>query len=65
MAEFPEERGLVLRARSGLDQWRKQARIDAYAELFQGDDPILSPEEVQRLDVLDSELERQGGDGLW
>jgi hypothetical protein len=65
MAEFPEERGLVLRARSELDQWTKQARIDAYAELFEGDDPILSPEEVQRLDALDSELERQGGDGLW
>jgi hypothetical protein len=39
--------------------------MEAYAELFEGDDPILSPEEVQLLDALDSELEREGGDGVW
>ncbi|HET7323235.1 MAG TPA: hypothetical protein VFJ06_02765 [Halococcus sp.] len=65
MAEFPDERQLVVRARSQLDQWTRSARIEAYAELFEGDDPILSPEEVQLLDALDSELERQGGDGVW
>ena len=65
MAEFPDERQLVLRARSQLDQWTKSARREAYAELFGGDDPFLSPEEVQFLDALDSELERQGGDGVW
>ena len=65
MAEFPDERQLVLRARSQLDQWTKRARMEAYAELFEGDDQILSPEEVQLLDALDSELERQGGDGVW
>jgi hypothetical protein len=65
MAEFPDERHLVVRARSQLDQWTRSARIEAYAELFEGDDPILSPEEVQLLDALDSELERQGGDGVW
>lgn len=50
--------------RSQLDQWTKRARIEAYAEPFEGDDPILSPEEVQLLDALDSELERQGDDGV-
>ena len=65
MAEFPDERQLVLRARSQLDQWTKSARMEAYAELFEGDDPILSPKEVQLLDALDSELEREGGDGVW
>ena len=65
MAEFPDERQLILQARSQLDQWTKRARTEAYAELFEGDDPILSPDEIQLLDALDSELERQGGDGVW
>ena len=65
MAEFPDERQLVLRARSQLDEWTKNARMEAYAELFEGDNPLLSPEEVQLLDALDSELEREGGDGVW
>lgn len=65
MAGVSDERQLVLRARSQLDQWAKSARNEAYDELFEGDDPILSPEEVQLLDALDSELERQGGDGVW
>ena len=65
MAEFPDERQLVLRARSRLNQWTRSARMEAYAELFEGDDPILSPGEVQLLDALDSELEREGGDGVW
>ena len=65
MAEIPDERQLVLRARSRLDQWTKRARMEAYAELFEGDDPLLSTEEMQLLDALDSELEREGGDGVW
>jgi hypothetical protein len=65
MAEFPDERQLVLGARSQLDQWTKSARREAYTDLFEGDDPLLSSEEMQLLDALDSELERQGGDGVW
>ncbi|WP_435345750.1 DUF7539 family protein [Haloarchaeobius sp. HRN-SO-5] len=65
MAEFPDDRQLVLGARSQLDQWTRNARMEAYADLFEGDDLILSPEEMQLLDALDSELERQGGDGVW
>ncbi|MFC4548804.1 MULTISPECIES: DUF7539 family protein [Halorussus] len=65
MGEFPDERQLVVRARSQLDEWTKSARREAYAELFEGDDAVLSSEEVGLLDALDSELERQGGDGVW
>jgi hypothetical protein len=65
MAEFPDERQLVLRARSKLDQWTNTARTQAYAELFESDEPLLPPELVQLLDALDSELERRGGDGVW
>lgn len=65
MADFPDERQLVLRARSRLDEWTRRARSEAYTELFEGDDAVLSPEEVRLLDALDSELERQGGDGVW
>lgn len=65
MDEFPEERQLVVRARSQLEQWTKGARLEAYAELFEGDDPILTAEEVRILDAIDSAMERQGGDGVW
>ena len=65
MVELPDERQLVVRARSQLDEWTRSARREAYAELFEGDDSILSPEEMRLLDALDSELERQGGDGVW
>ncbi|MFD1512834.1 DUF7539 family protein [Halomarina rubra] len=65
MAEFPDERQLVLRARSQMEQWTRNARNEAYAELFEGDDPILTEEELRQLDALDSELERNGGDGVW
>ena len=65
MAEFPDERELVLRVRSQLEQWTNNARRRAYSELFEGDDPLLTPEEMQRLDALDSVMERNGGDGLW
>lgn len=65
MVESPDERQLLVRARSQLDEWTRSARTEAYAELFEDDDSILSPEEVQLLDALDSELERRGGDGVW
>jgi hypothetical protein len=65
MAEFPDERQLVVRARSHLEQWTNSARTKAYAELFESDEPILTAKELQLLDALDSALERQGGDGVW
>nr|WP_236045068.1 hypothetical protein [Halomicroarcula nitratireducens] len=39
--------------------------MEAYTELFEGDDSLLSSEEMQLLDALDSELERGGSDGVW
>jgi hypothetical protein len=65
MAEFPDERQLVRRARSHLEEWTNTARTQAYTELFEGDGPLLTAEEIHLLDALDSELERQGGDGVW
>lgn len=43
----------------------EQGRTKAYSELFEGDAPILTAEELQLLDALDSALERQGGNGVW
>ncbi|OVE85534.1 DUF7539 family protein [Natronolimnobius baerhuensis] len=67
MVEGPDERErqLVVRARSQLEQWTNGARTAAYRELFEGNDPILSPDELHRLDAFDSALERHGGDGVW
>lgn len=65
MAEFPDERQLVLQVRSHLEQWTNSARTEAYTELFEGDGSILTSEELQLLDGLDSAMERQGGDGVW
>lgn len=65
MAEVPDERQLVLGARSNLERWTKRARTAAYAELFEGDEAILTEAELRLLDALDSELERRGGDGVW
>lgn len=64
ITDLPDERLLVLRERSQL-QWTGNARIAASAELFEGDDPILSPGEVLLLDALDSKLERGDGDSVW
>ena len=65
MVELPDERQLVVRARSNLQRWTNSARTEAYSDLFEGDEPILTADELQRLDALDSELERHGGDGVW
>ncbi|MFC6787009.1 hypothetical protein ACFQFH_14320 [Halobaculum halobium] len=65
MADAPDRRQLVLEVRSQLDEWTARARSEAYAELFEGDDPVLSAEELRLLDAIDSRLERHGGDGVW
>ncbi|WP_277554348.1 DUF7539 family protein [Halobaculum limi] len=59
------DRQLVHEVRSQLDGWTTSARSEAYTELFEGDDPILSTEELRLLDAVDSLLERHGGDGVW
>lgn len=65
MAELPPERQVVLNAREMLDEWTSDARREAYEELFMGENAILSAEDIRLLDAVDSELERQGGDGVW
>ena len=65
MVESPDERQLIVRAQSHLERWTNSARAEVYSELFEGDDSILTAEELQLLDALDSALERQGGDGVW
>ncbi|WP_224270554.1 DUF7539 family protein [Haloprofundus salinisoli] len=65
MAEFPDERQLVVELRSQLEEWTNTARREAYTELFEGDDPLLTAEELQVLDSFDSAMERAGGDGIW
>ncbi|WP_284012558.1 DUF7539 family protein [Halobaculum litoreum] len=59
------DRQLVHEVRSQLDAWTTGARDEAYTDLFEGDDPILSTEELRLLDAVDSLLERHGGDGVW
>jgi hypothetical protein len=65
MVQFPDERQLVLRARSHLDEWTNSARTRAYTELFEGDDPLLSASELDLLDKIDSAMKRGGGEGVW
>ncbi len=65
MVELSDERQLIVRAESKLQQWTNRARMEAYSELFESEEPILTVEELQLLDALDSALERQGGDGVW
>lgn len=65
MVELPDERQIVLRARSRLQEWTSDARRQAYTEMFEGESPVLSPEELRLLDAVDSAMERAGGDGVW
>lgn len=65
MTELPSESQLVLNARSRLDDWTTAARRVAYDELFVGESALLSEEDLRLLDAVDSELEREGGDGVW
>ena len=65
MNQAPDERQSVLQARSQLEEWTNEARTRAYADLFEGEDPLLTAEELRLLDSLDSAMERGGGDGVW
>lgn len=65
MVEVPDERQVIVQAESHLEEWLNSARTEAYVDLFEGDDPILTEADIRLLDALDSELERKGGDGVW
>lgn len=65
MVEFSDERKLVIEAESQLEHWTTRARAEAYAELFEGEDSILTAEEIRLLDAIDSTMKRQGVNGVW
>ncbi|MFC7114761.1 hypothetical protein ACFQH2_06975 [Natronoarchaeum sp. GCM10025703] len=65
MVDDGDERHVIVQAQSQLEDWTARARMEAYSELFEGEDPLLSAEDLRLLDALDSRLERQGDDGIW
>lgn len=60
-----DRRGLLRRARAHLEEWKFEGRAAVYAERFEGDDAVVTREELALLDRIDSELTRATGDGLW
>jgi len=64
MAELPDERQLVL---GRVPSWTGGRRVLGERRTLNCSTATIpfSPEEMQLLDALDSELERQGGDGVW
>lgn len=65
MTEFETERELLSTLRDRLDEWVYEARTEAFEELFEGSDAIISEEELRLLDRLDSRSSREQGQGLW
>ena len=55
----------VRRAREHLEEWKFEARDRAYDERFDGPDAVVTDEELQLLDRIDSDLTRRSGEGLW
>lgn len=65
MPTFETERQLIREIRGRLDGWLFEAREEAYRELFEGPDAVLTEDELLILDRLDSRLSRAEGRGLW
>lgn len=65
MSTSTTDREELRRARDRLDEWISIARDRAYADLFEGPDPLLTDEEIRLLDGIDSDLVRRGESGLW
>lgn len=65
MPGFENERELLVETRDRLDGWLYEAREQAFAELFEGEDAIISAEELGQLDEIDSRWSRERGEGLW
>ena len=65
MTTFENERALLEEVRDRLDGWLYRSKGRAFSELFEGDDALLSEEELRLLDRLDSQLSREQGRGLW
>lgn len=65
MPTFENGRALVQALQELLDEWVSEARVEAYAELFEGPDAVLTDEELATLDRIDSLLSREEGTGVW
>lgn len=65
MPRFENARRLLVAIRDRLDDWVYEARGEAYDELFEGPEPILTVEEVRTIDRIDSRLHRMPGEGVW
>lgn len=65
MTAFTDGRALLGAVRSNLDEWLSAASEVAYTDLFEGDDAILTEDQLRVLDQLDSRLAREQGQGLW
>lgn len=61
----PTDRELLRRARARLDAWTYDARDRAFTDLFEGEDPLLGPDDLAEIDRIDSALVRETGTGLW
>ena len=55
----------MCRSREKLDTWTYEARDIAFTELFEGEKPVVTDEELQLLDSIDSDLTRQKRSSLW
>ena len=65
MASSTTDRVTVRRARERLEDRTFDARDRAYAELFEGDDAVLTEEELRLFDGIDPDLTRRSGSDLW
>ncbi|WP_435346678.1 DUF7539 family protein [Haloarchaeobius sp. HRN-SO-5] len=65
MATSDTERERLRQAQTHLEGWKYEARDQAYSEFFEGPDAVLTGEELNLLDRIDSALVRQTGDGFW
>ncbi|TYL36513.1 hypothetical protein CV102_22075 [Natronococcus pandeyae] len=65
MPTFATELEVLEEVRDRLDGWLYRARERAFSELFEGEDALLTEEELRLLDELDSRLSREQGRGLW
>lgn len=48
------DRERLRRARDRLSEWNLTVRDQAYADLFEGSNPVLDESELQHIDRLDS-----------
>lgn len=65
MSPYESETELLAAVRNRLDEWLFRAKEQAFAELFEGPDALLTEEELRLLDDVDSRLSRRRGQGVW